>query len=266
MSFLGCIGHVMASSGLEEILELVYAKNAVSHMLSGKAISRAVRGHLLVDRALNVLITSKALSLSFPDESPISYEAVEEIENQEESAQDQAEIDIDLLKRLCKESLENPQKAKEAASSSALEAAARRIKDIRISMMGQRTAKLWLLYMDMIDILRKFIKAERTGEWKLHLQAVYDMLPYFAATGHIQYAKSAYIYLQQMHDLEKSHPTLYTSFIEGQHVVRRSNRFWAGLSTDLVIEQVSFVVYFVFIPPFAWIYLIFVLLFIGADA
>lgn len=45
MSFLGAIGHIMSGSGLQELLECVYASNAVVHMLSGKAVSRAVRGH-----------------------------------------------------------------------------------------------------------------------------------------------------------------------------------------------------------------------------
>lgn len=48
MSFLGCIWHVMAGSGLKEVLELLYVTNAVGHMLSGKALARAVRGHFLV--------------------------------------------------------------------------------------------------------------------------------------------------------------------------------------------------------------------------
>ncbi len=48
MSFLGSIGHLMAGSGLQELLEIVYAANSVKHMLTGKAISRAIRGHLLV--------------------------------------------------------------------------------------------------------------------------------------------------------------------------------------------------------------------------
>ena len=35
--------------------------------------------------------------------------------------------------------------------------------------------------MSMIDILRKrkFIRAERTGNWELHLQSTQAMLPYF---------------------------------------------------------------------------------------
>ena len=31
MSFLGCIGYLMAGSGLQDVLELVYAKDAVGH-------------------------------------------------------------------------------------------------------------------------------------------------------------------------------------------------------------------------------------------
>ncbi len=104
--------------------------------------------------------------------------------------------------------------------------------------MTTRTARLWLQYMDMIDILRMFLKAERTGNWELHLQAVHDMLPYFAASGHTLYAKSAFIYLQLMHDLPKSHPDVHRRFQERYHVVRRSDPYWAGLSTDLIIEQV----------------------------
>ena len=45
MSFLGTIGYPMAGSGLQEIMELVCAPNAVVHILSGKAYARAVRAH-----------------------------------------------------------------------------------------------------------------------------------------------------------------------------------------------------------------------------
>ena len=64
------------------------------------------------------------------------------------------------------------------------------------------------------------------------------MLPYFAAAGHTLYTKYAYINCQQMQDLPNTHPQVNRSFLNGLHVVRRSNRFWAGLSTDLIIEQV----------------------------
>ena len=92
--------------------------------------------------------------------------------------------------------------------------------------------------MEMIGILRMFIKAERTGDWALHLQTIQAMLPYFAAAGHNLYAKSAHIYLQTMLELPETHPDIHSSFLNGLHVIRRSERYWAGLSTDLIIEQV----------------------------
>ena len=52
MSFIGSIDSMMKESGLEEALETVYGANAVSHMISGKAVSRALRGHFLMEAAL----------------------------------------------------------------------------------------------------------------------------------------------------------------------------------------------------------------------
>ena len=66
MSFLGSIGHLMAESGLRELLELIYASNAVDHIMTGKAISRAVRAHLIVDATLNALLYSQALEVPVP--------------------------------------------------------------------------------------------------------------------------------------------------------------------------------------------------------
>ena len=90
--------------------------------------------------------------------------------------------------------------------------------------------------MDMVDIMCTFIKAERTGNFSLHQQSMKSMLPYFAASGHFPYTKSA-CYLQQMQDLQKKNPNVYQCFINGFNVVRRTDKFFAGIGTDLMIEQ-----------------------------
>ena len=90
----------------------------------------------------------------------------------------------------------------------------------------------------MIDILKKFLNAERLGNWDLHLEATSKMLPYYAATGHNLYLKSANLYLDKMLRLPEEHPDVYQQFKEGLHVVKRSDRQWGGLSSDLIIEQV----------------------------
>lgn len=64
ISFLGSIGHIMFRSGLQNTCELIYAKNAVPHNLSGKAVSRASRTHMLLETALSTLIQSKSVDTS----------------------------------------------------------------------------------------------------------------------------------------------------------------------------------------------------------
>ena len=67
MSLLGAVGSIMAGSGLKEMLAQVCAEGSVEQILSGKAVARAVRGHFLIDSALNIICTSEALGLPMPD-------------------------------------------------------------------------------------------------------------------------------------------------------------------------------------------------------
>ena len=60
------------------------------------------------------------------------------------------------------------------------------------------------------------------------MHAITALLNLFAATGHIHYAKSARLCVQEMR-----------KFVEGYHTVRRSERQWAGLWTDILIEHVD---------------------------
>ena len=59
MKFLGAVGDMMIGSGIEELLEMVYATNSVGHMMSGKAFARAIRGHFVVDSCLNNILINK---------------------------------------------------------------------------------------------------------------------------------------------------------------------------------------------------------------
>ena len=39
-----------------------------------------------------------------------------------------------------------------------------------------RTAKFWLQYHRYVNVLKSFIRAERTGNWSLHLQTLSNMI------------------------------------------------------------------------------------------
>ncbi|VDI39229.1 Hypothetical predicted protein [Mytilus galloprovincialis] len=159
MSFLGCIGHIMRSSGLQEILELIYAPNAVTHMLSGKAVARAIRGHMLVDTAIHSLLVSKIFNFDFPAD-----------ENEEGNINDSVDDILSKAADVYTELLEGTLSISSACDSAVLQSINETIHRPLEEMKKNRTSKLWLQYTEMIQILRQFIKAERTGDWELHLK------------------------------------------------------------------------------------------------
>ena len=213
MSFLGSIGVLMEGSGIEDALGEVYGENVVPHIMSGHAYSRSLRGHFLIYAAL----TQKLID-GFKDD-------ITDMERNE----------LDLL---LKDVIARKRGYEEIENSPALQIFEDKMRKYKDRLASQsRTAKLWILYMDYVDIVKSFIIAERTSNWELHLLSVEKMLNLFGATGHIHYAKGARLYLQLMNKLKQDHPWLYQVFVDGYHTVRKSKRYWSGLWTDLTIEQ-----------------------------
>jgi len=62
INFLGSIGRLMSGSGLEDMFRLNYGQDTVEHIMSGKAVSRAIRVHLLVDGALMINLLHMTLA------------------------------------------------------------------------------------------------------------------------------------------------------------------------------------------------------------
>ena len=68
-----------------------------------------------------------------------------------------------------------------------------------------------------------FVCEVRAGNLQLHLQAVDHMLPYFASSGHYNYATCAQIYVQQICHLQHKHSTVYEAFSNGHFTMRRQD-------------------------------------------
>ena len=49
----------MENTGLSNVLKTIYKENSVLHILKGKAVSRALRGHFIIDEWLPTLIAEK---------------------------------------------------------------------------------------------------------------------------------------------------------------------------------------------------------------
>ena len=105
--------------------------------------------------------------------------------------------------------------------------------------MSFRAASLWVEYMGKVDVLRTYSMAR--AHWTLCVTLANHPehnFPYLAASGHNLYTTSASVYQQHMVNLKKEHTDIHQHFDDGLHEIRRSDRPWAGLSSDLIIEQV----------------------------
>lgn len=211
MSFMGCIRFIMAGSGLKEVLSLIYAPVSVDKMLTGHAHARAVRGHMLTQLALGHIILAK-----------LDFSAEEEIEIE------------DLLDHF------DSGTAEQRMKDEMFEAIVQRFeKQLQVLEANGPTAALWIQYFRMVVLVKQFIKAERSGNWQLHLTTIAKMLPFFHAAGHNNYAVSAHLYLQDMQELEqKMGFRNYHDFVsKGYFTIRRSDKFWSGIWSDMTIEQ-----------------------------
>ena len=54
---------------IDNLLQVIYASNIVDHIFSGTAVSRAVRGHCIVDASLHSLLAAKVIGVTLPAEN-----------------------------------------------------------------------------------------------------------------------------------------------------------------------------------------------------
>ena len=91
----------------------------------------------------------------------------------------------------------------------------------------------WDEYVRMVITLLQFIKAERTGNWCLHLEATSALAPYFFAHDRQNYARWLPVYLPDMGMLEKNHPDVCRQFIDREHAISRSSQPFAKVWIDM---------------------------------
>ncbi len=193
-------------------------------MISGKAVSRALRGHFLVEAALvnKLLLASCKQNSDEASELELDQGASSEMETSAPGAEMETYNDLedklygsdvekihDLFQGIRDKSIP----VSNAANSQSWRSVYRStrlclLKDHQQQSCGYTTFNMWNTVI-------------RTGNWSLHLVAVGKMVNLFSATGHINYAKSSRLYLQLMSELPTDHPWLYQCFSkQGFHAVR----------------------------------------------
>ena len=172
MSFVGCVGVLMANSGLEAVLKAAFG--SVDKMLLGKKYPMNVRA--------------------------LRFVVIELLKGNIGDLHSYNEL-VEWLDKLCSQSLLSEHWIKNLI----------------------KPVLLMLLYS----------RAEREGEFALHLYACKKMMVYFFAAGHINYARYGLCYLRSM---ERIPGYIFDQFMEGQHVMRHQDGLFNSIWSDQMIE------------------------------
>ena len=96
-----------------------------------------------------------------------------------------------------------------------------------------QTTKFWVdVLIKPVSSTMKFVRAEREGDWPLLLATSKQMLPYFFATGNVNYARYGLCYLREMQRQE-----VFSHFMKGEHVMHHSADLWFGIWSDMMIKM-----------------------------
>ena len=106
------------------------------------------------------------------------------------------------------------------------------------SIQQQLNAVFWLQFINIVDILHRFIFYQREGHWEGHLTESGKMLPFLTAAGHYKYGQQSLpSYIHEMKQLPDITPDVHRAFVKGAFVSRRSDGHHNAVSPDMLLEQ-----------------------------
>ena len=86
-----------------------------------------------------------------------------------------------------------------------------------------------MLYLNRADLFWNFVHATQIGDWTLHLQSAAEMVPWYFAYDHLNYARYLPVYIYDMLALPDKHPSVAEHIAAGDFVVQQQN-FYNTLS------------------------------------
>jgi hypothetical protein len=89
----------------------------------------------------------------------------------------------------------------------------------------------------MVDTLLNTIYAVRCGNWDLLLESIREIIPFFFAYDHVNYARYMTVMLSDMLSLPEKFPKIYSEFIKGNFAAQISDGAFSRSETDKVIEM-----------------------------
>lgn len=103
--------------------------------------------------------------------------------------------------------------------------------------MKSKQFSFWDSYIEMVELLFTFIKAEREGNWSLNPATTKEMTPHFFSMDRVNCSKWLPIYLADMDHLHITAPEVHEKCCKGSHAVNRSTNPFSQAWTDMALAQ-----------------------------
>ena len=97
--------------------------------------------------------------------------------------------------------------------------------------------QFWLRYIHLVELTLNLIYATRVGDWELYLSCIEEVLPWTFAYDRLKYAKYLLPFLNDMHAIKTTKPTVYTAFLGGLFSVQMGSDPFDKNEADKTIEN-----------------------------
>ena len=225
MAELRCIGAYIENSGLDFCWTEadLYGPTTVKQILEGKHMKRGVEAHVVTLQSLFQLYQTAFLKDHHDLQEPLTKAA----QALERSFVDGSCEDI---------------KRTQATLVQAIQSCMLMEKMSHFDTANGNKPLFFVLrqYMQMVMVMLVFIRSVRSGDWKLHLQALEDFCKHFFAMDKLVYARMIPLYLADMELLRESDKDIYEEFLQGNWVVNKNRQVpFCAIGADHALEHVN---------------------------
>ena len=221
MTYLSSIGRIWGDAGLRDLLvdSGVYAAGTAELFLQGKEYNRAVKAYIHVYEALSQVRLTEFLKY---------------LEQKKQKLPDELWEHLSATKDLFY-SGSMPQSAVIELQNLVEKHVQPLMAEFRAELSEKSpTFQLWDSLIEALHNLLLNLRAEREGDWPLHLHSFLSFLPYYAITDKPNYTRYSPVYLMDMLALPDD---VERAFNRGEFSVRETCGGFIGTASDMGTEH-----------------------------
>lgn len=97
--------------------------------------------------------------------------------------------------------------------------------------------RYWNNVLILISLVHNLIRADRTGDWNLHVKTLEKLLPIFHVMDRINYMRFCAVYVEDILALSEKSPEILEQMLKGKFTVKRSDNSFTSVASDQALEQ-----------------------------